>query len=199
MIADTAAGVGHVSALSSELVRSLHLPLHDGAVAAMDVDVVVLCDVATCKTPLHFPAAAARPASSTMIADHVQTSCHVQIGEDLGEALKAQTAGTSTGGLGHGAYSLKAGAGLAAAAGAGDGGELDRDSEKLLQVGQVTGGNGVLRPGPGSGCACGHELSCGHLRNPRCPIFVVDSLFAEGRRRTSARPRLFVVRPGSDV
>lgn len=60
---------------------------------------------------------------------------NLQIGEDLGEALRAQTDGNSSGGLGHGVYSLKAGAGLAmAAAGAGDGGELDRDSEKLLEV-----------------------------------------------------------------
>lgn len=58
-----------------------------------------------------------------------------QIEEDLGEALRAQTDGSSNAGLGHGSYSLKAGAGLAAAAaGAGDGEELDRDSEKLLQV-----------------------------------------------------------------
>lgn len=58
-----------------------------------------------------------------------------QIEEDLGEALRAQTQGSINAGLGHGAYSLKAGAGLAAAAaGAGDGEELDHDSEKLLQV-----------------------------------------------------------------
>lgn len=60
---------------------------------------------------------------------------HLQIAEDLGESLRAQTEGSANAGLGHGAYSLKAGAGLAAAAaGAGDGEELDRDSEKLLQV-----------------------------------------------------------------
>lgn len=47
-------------------------------------------------------------------------------------------------GLGH--YSLKAGAGLAAAAagtGGGDGEELDRDSEKLLQVSDRIGLNRI--------------------------------------------------------